>query len=136
MTMTPTAGRFRIGEHENSTCAVTFEAVSDGLYQAFTDGRRVGDVQVSVDLRTSTTEIIDRIPPDAATDAAVIVIIAACRAVAEHQATRRLTIAVADRHMSAAPALETLGFASEGPTWPTLGDESTPRASWTRFLDG
>ncbi|MCS3780206.1 hypothetical protein [Tsukamurella ocularis] len=93
-------------------------------------------MQVTIDLRTSTTEVIDRIPRNAATDAAVTVIIAACGAAAEHQATRRLTIAMADRHASATPALEALGFVSEGATWPTRGDESTPRQAWTRFSDG
>lgn len=62
-------------------------------------------------------------------------IIAACRAAAERQDTRRLTIAAADPSPHLTDALATIGFRREGTTWPTRGDESTPRVTWTRLRE-
>ena len=107
----------------------------DGRYAVTVDGAPLGDVQVHVDGGSSTTTIIDWLRPDAAADVATAVLLAACRVAAEHQDTRRLTIALADRHAAAHAALAALGFASEGPTLPTLGDEDSPRESWTRVQE-
>ncbi len=98
-------------------------------------GRRIGSIGVHVDGGSSTTEVIDRLSPDADPTAGVAEIVAACRAAAEAQETRRLTIALADRHAAAVTDLTALGFVSEGRTLPTLGDEATPRESWTRIQE-
>ncbi|MET9325963.1 GNAT family N-acetyltransferase [Tsukamurella sp. NPDC003166] len=106
-----------------------------GEHTATVDGRPIGAISTHVDGGTSTTEIIDRLNRDAERDGATAAVVAACRVAAEDQRTRRLTIALADRHAGATADLAALGFVSEGTTLPTLGDESTPRESWTRFLE-
>lgn len=97
-------------------------------------GRPIGSIGVHVDGGSSTTEIIERLHRDADPDAATAAVVAACRAAADAQQTRRLTIALADRHAGAVADLTALSFVSEGTALPTLGDESTPRESWTRLL--
>ncbi|WP_336670521.1 GNAT family N-acetyltransferase [Tsukamurella sp. USMM236] len=114
---------------------VEFEPGRDGLYEAHVDGRPAGAAQISVDLGTSTTEIIDRTAHEVPDGTADAVIIAACRAAAERQDTRRLTIAAADPSPHLTDALATIGFRREGTTWPTRGDESTPRVTWTRLRE-
>lgn len=118
---------------ENGDAVAVLRSES-GRFLISTSGRPVGEVEVHVDLGSSTVELIDRLPSSAPPETAVPVIVALCRALAGRQRTRRLTIAVADRHQRATEALAALGFASEGATGPTLGDESTPRESWTRLL--
>ncbi|MCA4993785.1 GNAT family N-acetyltransferase [Tsukamurella tyrosinosolvens] len=113
--------------------SVGFEAVDADRFRARVDGAVVGAVQLTVDLGSSTTEVIDRLSHETAAVAGGAVVVAACRAASERQGTRRLTVALADRHAFAADALAALGFVSEGATMPTLGDESTPRESWTRL---
>ncbi|MCS3780205.1 GNAT family N-acetyltransferase [Tsukamurella ocularis] len=114
---------------------VEFHARRGGVYEAHVDGRPAGTAQVSVDVGTSTTEIIDRTSHELPAGTADAVVIAACRAAAQHQETRRLTIAAADPSPRVTDALATIGFRPEGATWPTRGDESTPRATWTRLRE-
>lgn len=123
-------GVARAGEH-----TVEFRTSRDGLYEARVAGRPAGAAQVSVDMGTSTTEIIDRTSRELPAGTADAVIVAACRAAAEHQETRRLTIAAADPSPHVTDALATIGFRPEGATWPTRRDESTPRATWTRLRE-
>ncbi|TWS25147.1 GNAT family N-acetyltransferase [Tsukamurella sputi] len=114
---------------------IRFQPTSRGGYTVAVGGRAVGETGMHVDSGTSTTEIIDRLRGDTSADEATAVLVAACRAAAERQDTRRLTIALADRHAAAHDALIALGFASEGPTLPTIGDEGSPRESWTRLRE-
>ena len=102
-------------------------------YSVTFDGRPVGDVGVHIDHGSSTTAIIDRLHPHIDSETASAVLAVACREAAENQATRRLTVALAERHSPAVAALLDLGFVSEGVTLPSLGDRATPRESWTRL---
>lgn len=113
---------------------VAFRPADNG-YAVTVDGRSVGDIGVHIDQGSSTTEVIDRLYRDAAPDEANAAITAICRAAAEVQDTRRLTLALADRHTAAVAELAALGFVSEEATLPTLGDESTPRETWTRLME-
>ena len=115
--------------------AVRFHPIGRGTYTATVDDRPIGDVGVHVDDGSSTAEIIDRLSGDVSPEDAAAVLVAACRAAADHQETRRLTIALADRHAAAHDALTAIGFASEGTTLPTIGDEGSPRESWTRLRE-
>ncbi len=112
---------------------IAFGAPRDGRHPVTVDGAPLGALEIDVDGGSSTTTIIDRLRADAPSALAAAVIVAACRAAAERQHTRRLTVALADRHSPARDALAAIGFASEGKTLPTLGDEATPRESWTRL---
>ncbi|WP_181873970.1 GNAT family N-acetyltransferase [Tsukamurella tyrosinosolvens] len=112
---------------------IVFGDPHDGRYPVTVDGVPMGALQVTGDAGSSTTTIIDWMrrdtPPAIATD----VLVAACRAAAERQDTRRLTVALAERHTGAHDPLIAIGFFSEGATLPTLGDEGSPRESWTRL---
>ncbi|KXO93883.1 GNAT family N-acetyltransferase [Tsukamurella pseudospumae] len=119
-----------VGGHD-----IGFLPTRAGEHTVTVDGRPIGAINVHVDGGSSTTEIIDRLDRDVDVDGATTAVVAACRAAAEGQQTRRLTIALADRHAGAAADLAALGFASEGATLPTRGDESTPRESWTLVLE-
>ncbi|CAM3830317.1 GNAT family N-acetyltransferase [Tsukamurella ocularis] len=114
---------------------IAFGAERDGRYPTTVDGESIGELQVTVDGGTSTTTIIDWLRADAPPAVASATIVAACRAIAEHQDTRRLTVALAERHALAHEPLTAIGFVSEGQTLPTLGDEGSPRESWTRIRD-
>ena len=112
---------------------IAFSAGPGGRYSATSDGTPIGEVQIAVDPGTSTTEIIDWLRPEAPAETAAAVIVAACRILAENQDTRRLTVALAERHAIARDPLVELGFFSEGQTLPTVGDEGSPREMWTRL---
>lgn len=120
--------------HTADRHTVAFDAGRDARYRVHMDGAPMGDLEVTVDLGTSTTEIIDRLAPSAVPEVGGVVA-AACRAAAARQRTRRLTIALADRHATASQELVGLGFVSEGPALPSRGDERTPRESWTRLRE-
>ncbi|MGX9297617.1 GNAT family N-acetyltransferase [Tsukamurella paurometabola] len=107
----------------------------DGRYAVTVDGAPVGDLQLTVDGGSSTTTIIDWLRTDTPASVSTAAIVAACRAAAERQDTRRLTIALADRNAAGHDALAAVGFAPEGQALPTIGDESTARESWTRVRD-
>ncbi|NMD58247.1 MULTISPECIES: GNAT family N-acetyltransferase [Tsukamurella] len=121
--------------HTDDGLDIGFGAPHGGRYPVTVDGAPIGALQVHVDGGSSTTTIIDWLRTDAQATIATAVLVAACRALAEHQDTRRLTIALADRHALAHDALTAVGFSSEGPTLPTIGDEGSPRESWTRLRD-
>lgn len=106
-----------------------------GGFEVSVDGRPIGHIGAHVDDGSSTTELIDRLHRDADPECAGAALTAACRAAARGQSTRRLTVALADRHAGARDALGGMGFFSEGATLPTLGDEGTPRETWTRLRE-
>ncbi|ADG78346.1 N-acetyltransferase domain-containing protein OS=Tsukamurella paurometabola (strain ATCC 8368 / DSM / CCUG 35730 / CIP 100753 / JCM 10117 / KCTC 9821 /NBRC 16120 / NCIMB 702349 / NCTC 13040) OX=521096 GN=Tpau_1728 PE=4 SV=1 [Tsukamurella paurometabola] len=114
---------------------IEFTFDPSGYYTVTVDGTQMGQVEVHGDPGTSTTEVIDRLRDEEQPQAAVAALVAACRALADRQDTRRLTLALADRHASATSQLTALGFESEGTALPTRGDEATPRAAWTRYQE-
>lgn len=114
---------------------IAFAAAPDGRYTATADGTPIGQLEVQVDPGTSTTEIIDRLRDESRPEIEAAALVAACRTLANRQDTRRLTLALADRHASAVAALIALGFESEGDALPTSGDEATTRSTWTRYRE-
>lgn len=120
--------------HEGG-CDIVFSPAPQAHYRVIVDGAAIGEVQIHRDEGTSTTEIIDRLRAEAPVEAADAAVVAACRAAVATRDTRRLTIALAKRNSRATRALSELGFVSEGPTLPTLGDETTPRESWTAIRE-
>ncbi|WP_158635082.1 GNAT family N-acetyltransferase [Tsukamurella asaccharolytica] len=112
---------------------ITFGADPHGRHPVSADGESIGALQIHIDEGSSTTTIIDWLHADTPAAIGAAAVVTACRAAAELQATRRLTVALADRHDRARDALAAIGFSSEGPTLPTLGDLDMPRESWTRL---
>ncbi|BDD83100.1 hypothetical protein TPB0596_28630 [Tsukamurella pulmonis] len=115
--------------------AIAFVTGPDQRYTVTADGTRIGQVQITVDPGTSTTELIEWLRPDAPKEIATAATVAACRVLAERQNTRRLTVALADRHAGARDPLIGIDFVSEGQTLPTIGDADSPREMFTRYRE-
>ncbi|CAM3350569.1 GNAT family N-acetyltransferase [Tsukamurella hominis] len=127
------AGRLPATVRTDDGRTITFLPTSDGRHAVSVGGSPIGGIQIHHDPGSSTIEVIDRLHADAPVADANAAIEAACRASADRQDARRLTIALADRNAAVAEPLAALGFASEGATSPTFGDDGAQRESWTRL---
>ncbi|WP_131815839.1 GNAT family N-acetyltransferase [Mycobacteroides franklinii] len=97
-------------------------------------GTPIGSIEISVDLGSSTTELIGRPHPGASEDSLTPTIAdLAARLTLAPAPTRRIVVAARSDARPLTDILTTHGFQNEGPTLPTFGESGVPRQLWVHL---